>query len=338
MTQELTQFGPGNEGRAARSERLKREVGGDIVAAAYLRGSFTLPSGETSDYYFDKYLFETKPTILRRVAEMIADLLPSSGIDRLAGAGGGGVALAAAVSLETGLPFVILHPGTDHPLRGELHGGERIFVLADVVDSGSHVLRTLDVVTEAGGTAVGVISVIDRDAGGRAAISAAGVHYQPLYGLRDLGLGADTPVRVNPADLRAALSGKPIPSGGGDPFLDPSGVEQIGADLAALVGDETPDRVMVWAYSDAVLLAHVVARELGVTIVRGVEGAGVIDVEGRLGEGERVIILDAGDPVTLRQMVALARGRGAEPVAVLAITPTGATHIEGIPIVSLEGD
>src|SRR5581483_5546410 len=50
-----------------REQRLV-ELGQDIAHAAYLRGRFVLRSGITSNYYFDKYLFETKPNLLRRVA------------------------------------------------------------------------------------------------------------------------------------------------------------------------------------------------------------------------------------------------------------------------------
>lgn len=337
MTEELTQFGPRSESDVARRERLAREVGGDIVAAAYLRGTFELPSGESSDYYFDKYLFETKPTILRRIAEMIAAAVPE-GVDRLAGADGGGVALAAAVSLETGLPFVILLPETDAPVRGELHAGERVFVLADVVDSGSHVVRALDVVAGAGGTVTGVVSVIDREAGGTEAIAATSTHYRPLYRLRDLDVGPNSPkVRLDPADLEAALSGRPIPSGGADPLLDPALVEQVGLALAALLGEQHVDNVMVWSPTDAVLLGHVVAREVGARLVRGLEVGGVLDIEGSLESDSRVAILDSGSIRSVRQMIALIRNRDAVPVAVLAASANDDDDVEGVPVLSRDG-
>ncbi|MBI4491202.1 MAG: hypothetical protein HY690_00200, partial [Chloroflexi bacterium] len=57
-------------------ERRLAELGQDLVHAAYLRGNFVLRSGLTSNYYFDKYLFETKPSVLRRLAAFMADLVP----------------------------------------------------------------------------------------------------------------------------------------------------------------------------------------------------------------------------------------------------------------------
>src|SRR5262245_17082833 len=111
-----------------REERLA-ELGRDVASAALLRGDFVLSSGARSNYYFDKYLFETRPGILRRLAEFLAELIPPT-VDRIAGPELGAVALAAAVSLHTGLPFVIVKRdpkgyGTDHLVEGELFPGDK---------------------------------------------------------------------------------------------------------------------------------------------------------------------------------------------------------------------
>jgi len=79
------------------------ELARDIVNAAYLRGDFVLSSGARSSYYFYRYLFETRPSILRRIAASFAERIPSE-TDRIAGPELGGVALAAALSLTVGLP------------------------------------------------------------------------------------------------------------------------------------------------------------------------------------------------------------------------------------------
>jgi len=84
----------------SRAERLQ-ELGQDIVNAAYLRGDFVLSSGVRSAYYFDKYLFETRPSILRRIAGYLAELVPPN-TDRIAGPELGAVALAASLSWRLG--------------------------------------------------------------------------------------------------------------------------------------------------------------------------------------------------------------------------------------------
>src|SRR5919202_4520866 len=75
------------------------ELRADIVRAAYVEGDFVLTGGLRRSYYFDKYLFETRPAILRRLWLLLADLVPRD-TDRLAAPVLGAVALGTAVSLE----------------------------------------------------------------------------------------------------------------------------------------------------------------------------------------------------------------------------------------------
>src|ERR671916_160995 len=59
--------------RLPRSEALA-ELRADIVRAAYVEGDFVLADGLRTNYYFDKYLFETRPAILRRLGRFLAVL------------------------------------------------------------------------------------------------------------------------------------------------------------------------------------------------------------------------------------------------------------------------
>jgi len=54
------------------------DLGREIVKASYLKGEFTLRSGKKSDRYFDKFLFETDPALLRRLGRHLAELVPVS--------------------------------------------------------------------------------------------------------------------------------------------------------------------------------------------------------------------------------------------------------------------
>ena len=80
-----------------------------LIRACFLRGEFVLSSGRLSTHYIDKYRFETHPDLLRDVARLLAHALPEE-TTRLAGPALGGVPLATAVALETGIPFVIISP------------------------------------------------------------------------------------------------------------------------------------------------------------------------------------------------------------------------------------
>ena len=176
-----------------RTERWS-ELARDVAGAALLRGDFVLSSGLRSSYYFDKYLFETKPSILRRVASFLAELIPPD-TERIAGPELGAVALAAATSLETGLPFVIVKKdpkgyGTDHLVEGELYPGERVVVIEDVITTATQAIRAAQRVTAAGATVVGILGVIDREQGGPENIAAAGFDFHALFTNADLQGGA----------------------------------------------------------------------------------------------------------------------------------------------------
>ena len=180
-----------DDGARDRDER-RQELGRDLVSAAYLRGDFVLSSGMRSSFYFDKYLFETKPGILRRVSNLLAEEIPP-GIDRIAGTELGAVALAVALSLEMGLPFVIARKApkgysTSRAVEGELYPGERVVVVEDVISTGAQAILAANRLKEAGGEVVKVVAVIDREQGGLPAIAAAGYECSALFSLSELGL------------------------------------------------------------------------------------------------------------------------------------------------------
>src|SRR5690606_13001765 len=113
---------------------------------------------------FDKYLFETKPSILRRVSSLLLDLIPDA-VDRIAGPELGAVALAAGVSLASGLPFVIVRKGgkeygTNRLVEGELFPGDRVVIIEDVISTGAQAISAADQLKLAGADIAGIIGVI----------------------------------------------------------------------------------------------------------------------------------------------------------------------------------
>jgi orotate phosphoribosyltransferase len=160
-----------------------------LVRAAFLKGDFVLSSGRRSSFYIDKYLFETDPALLREIGRLLASAL-RPGATRLIGPALGGVPLATAVALETGLPFAIIRPGakeygTAKLIEGRIERGDRAVVLEDVVTTGAQSVRAARVVKEAGAEVLGILAVIDRHEGGREGIEAAGFRFDALYDLAD---------------------------------------------------------------------------------------------------------------------------------------------------------
>jgi len=160
-------------------------LGRALVRAAYLEGDFLLSSGRRSRYYFDKYLFETDPALLGPIAEQLAARL-YQGTQRLAGPELGAVALAAAVSLQSRLPFVIVRRagkeyGTGREIEGVLQPGECVTLIEDVLTTGGQAVQAARRLQAAGATVLGVLAVVDREEGAAAALAAAGLELRALY-------------------------------------------------------------------------------------------------------------------------------------------------------------
>jgi orotate phosphoribosyltransferase len=169
-----------------------RELGRDLVAASYLKGDFVLRSGKRSSRYFDKFLFETDPVLLRRLGRHLAPLVPVN-TQRLAAPELGAVLLGGAVSMETGLPLVLVRKepkgyGTSKQIEGHLQRGDRVTVIEDVVTTGGDSLRSAQVLRDAGAEVIHLVVVLDRGEGGEENIRQAGVPYSPLFRITDLEL------------------------------------------------------------------------------------------------------------------------------------------------------
>jgi orotate phosphoribosyltransferase len=155
---------------------------------AYLEGDFVLRSGRRSSYYLDKYRFETQPDLLEAIAARLGDLVAEHEpeTERLAGPELGAVALAAATSLATSLPFLIVRKdakgyGTENRLEGTFKSGERACLVEDVVTSGGAALSAIEALREAGLECRTAVCVVDREEGGVDALARHGVRLRPLF-------------------------------------------------------------------------------------------------------------------------------------------------------------
>jgi orotate phosphoribosyltransferase len=165
-----------------------------IREAAYLEGDFTLRSGRKSKYYLDKYLFETQPDILRALGELFtAWVRPTTTL--IAGAELGGIALAAAASLASGKPFVIIRNqrkdyGTGKPYEGKLADGDSVLIVEDIATTGGQVLEAANFIRSIGARVERIVAVIDRQEGARENISQAGFAFESLFTKADLGIAS----------------------------------------------------------------------------------------------------------------------------------------------------
>ena len=164
---------------------------------AYLEGDFVLRSGRRSSYYLDKYRFETRPDLLGALGERIADAVRAHepDADLLAGPELGAVALAAAASLASGLPFLIVRKqakeyGTANRLEGVYAPGQNVCLVEDVVTSGGAAVEAVKAVREEGLVCRSAVCIVDREEGGADALARQAVRLRPLFTASEL---LDTP-------------------------------------------------------------------------------------------------------------------------------------------------
>jgi orotate phosphoribosyltransferase len=181
------------------AELTRDELGAALREHAYLEGDFVLRSGRRSRYYLDKYRFETRPDLLgplgERIAQVVAEHDPEA--MRLAGPELGAVPLAAAASLASGLPFLIVRKeakdyGTANRLEGVFEPGEPVCLIEDVVTSAGAAVQAIEALREVGLTCRTAVCVVDREEGGAEALARLAVTLRPLFRASEL-IGLEKP-------------------------------------------------------------------------------------------------------------------------------------------------
>jgi orotate phosphoribosyltransferase len=147
-------------------------------------GDFTLSSGRKSNYYVDKYVFETNPLCLAAIGDRIAKMIPT-GSQRLAGIEIGSIPLAAIASVKSGMPFVIVRKaqkgyGTNKLIEGVWAKGEKVFVVEDVVTTAKGALGAISTLREASLIVDEMVCVVNREEGGRENLEEEGIKVRSL--------------------------------------------------------------------------------------------------------------------------------------------------------------
>ncbi|MFC7204771.1 orotate phosphoribosyltransferase [Haloferax namakaokahaiae] len=164
------------------------------AANAVQFGEFELSHGGTSNYYVDKYLFETDPKCLKLIAEAFAERVADD--EKLAGVALGAVPLVAATAVETGKPYVIARKkakeyGTAKRIEGALEDGEHVTVLEDIATTGQSAVDAVEALRDAGAVVDRVIVVVDRQEGAEELLAEHNIELQSLLTADDLLADAD---------------------------------------------------------------------------------------------------------------------------------------------------
>jgi orotate phosphoribosyltransferase len=167
-----------------------QELAKKIFQVSYLRGQFKLRSGQTSDEYFDKYRFEARPELLTEIATQMEKLIPP-GTDILAGLEMGGIPVATALSLRTGIPVVFVRKeakqyGTCQFAEGLEIKGKKVCVIEDVITTGGQVVISTKDLRGLGANINTVLCVIDRSKGNHKPLNEVGLSLKALFTMDQL--------------------------------------------------------------------------------------------------------------------------------------------------------
>jgi orotate phosphoribosyltransferase len=152
----------------------------ELRTHALVIGEVVLTSGATAQYYVDAKRAILRPAGFGALGELVAAHATDWGATAVGGLtmGADPVACAALAGGFDGKAFFVRKETKQHGLQRRIEGpvldaDDRCVIVEDVVTTGGSTLQAIEAVREAGHQIVGVISVLDRLAGGAERIAAA---------------------------------------------------------------------------------------------------------------------------------------------------------------------
>ncbi len=142
----------------------------DIGAVKF--GLFTLKSGLKSPIYLDLRILVSYPETLKKVGKEIAELCKDLEFDKIAGIPYAAIAMATAVSLETGWSMIytrkeIKDYGTKKAIEGVFKEGEKVLVIDDLITNGGSKLEVIEPLKAQGLIVKDFVVLVDREQGGK---------------------------------------------------------------------------------------------------------------------------------------------------------------------------
>ncbi|MFB0559184.1 MAG: orotate phosphoribosyltransferase [Dehalococcoidales bacterium] len=168
----------------------RKDLARKIYNVSHLEGSFKLRSGQISNEYFDKYLFESEPVLLTEIAQHLSKLVPE-GTEILAGLEMGGIPIATAISIQTNIPAVFVRKkakeyGTAKFAEGISVQGKKVCIIEDVVTTGGQIIMSANDLKKLDAKIKYVLCVIERDAKSRDNLKKEGLELLSLFTMEEL--------------------------------------------------------------------------------------------------------------------------------------------------------
>jgi len=173
-----------------------------LARAAYRRGQFTLASGRSSEHYVNCKPVSLSGSGLALISAAMLEHV-EAGATAVAGLTLGadplvsGVAMAAAQNGRELDALIVRKQAKGHGTGAWLEGplpatGSLVTVLEDVVTTGGSSLKAVNQLKEAGYQVNRVVTIVDREEGGAAAMDAAGLELISLFRLSEVSACAAT--------------------------------------------------------------------------------------------------------------------------------------------------
>ena len=185
-----------------------------LADRSFRLGDFTLSSGQRSDYYIDCRTTTMHAQGQVLIGEVGLDAIRATNLkpDAIGGLTMGADPVAYAIAGESWRAGNPLHAfsvrketkqyGEGRLIEGCFEPGASVIVVEDVITTGGSALKACEAVDHARGKVLGVLSLVDREEGGRAALEKTGLETIVLYTASDLRacvqttsdtVGEDTP-------------------------------------------------------------------------------------------------------------------------------------------------
>jgi orotate phosphoribosyltransferase len=191
-----------------------------LISRSVKWGDFVLASGRRSNLYVDARLTTMSPDGMVLIGKLGLECIQSSGWnpDSIGGLTLGADPVAYAISHTSAgtdralRAFTVRKEpkahGTGRRIEGPFTQGDRVVVIEDVITTGKSALQAIDAIKAEGGNVIGVLSVVDRQEGGREIIEQHGytvaslVTRDALTSLRTAGdAGSATQVSHRPGGI-----------------------------------------------------------------------------------------------------------------------------------------
>lgn len=161
-------------------EKMKEKLGEIIIARSFQYSDnppFTLASGRTSSYYFNCKPTTLDPEGMNLIGEIIFNMLKDSDVTAAGGLTLGADPIANALSVisyQRGKPiksFIVRKDVKDHGTKSAIEGnvtpGEKVVIIDDVITTGASTITAIEHARKAKLIVERVITLIDREEGGR---------------------------------------------------------------------------------------------------------------------------------------------------------------------------